>query len=131
MFHSGAIAARGTRQENSMAQNTPVDDGDGVPLPTAPEGSSVEALGTSSNSDSGSDVAGALSRAELESDSDASGTGERPDVERSEALPQDIRPDRVRDVDELLAPGTRQSAIDQTASDDATSGADTGRAPGS
>lgn len=98
-----------------MAQNNPVDgEGDGVPIPLQPDGSSVEALGTSSNSDSGSDVAGALSQAELESSSDASGTGERATVERGDAGDApDIRPDRVRDTDGLLAPGTSDSEIDQ------------------
>ncbi len=84
-----------------------------------PDGRSAEALGTSSNSDSGSDVVGTLSRAELQSDSDANGTGEGADVERDNAgIGRDIRPDRVRGIDEIRAPGTLDSEIDQLANDD-------------
>ena len=98
--------------------------GDDIAL--QPDGRSAEALGTSGNSDSGSDVVGTLSRAELQSDSDSTGTGERSDVERDNAgSAPDIRPDRVRGIDELQAPGTADSEIDQLASaDDAAPGED-------
>lgn len=91
--------------------------GDDIAL--QPDGRSAEALGTSGNSDSGSDVVGTLSRAELQSDSDATGTGERSDVERDNAgSARDIRPDRVRGIDELKTPGTLEGEIDLLASDD-------------
>lgn len=61
-----------------------------------PRGTGTEALGTSGNSDSGSDIVGTLSREELLSDSDATGTGERADVERDDAASaSDIRPDHL------------------------------------
>lgn len=66
----------------------------GDTLPGQPSGNDTASLGTSGNSDSGSDVVGALSRAELRSDSDATGTGESADVERDDAASaSDIRPD--------------------------------------
>ena len=69
----------------------------GDTLPAQPSGNDTEALGTSGNSDSGSDVVGTLSRAELRSDSDATGTGERSDVERDDAaIASDIRPDHLQ-----------------------------------
>ena len=68
----------------------------GDSLPTQPTGTDTESLGTSDNSDSGSDVVGALSRAELRSDSDSTGTGESADVERDDAASaRDIRPDHL------------------------------------
>lgn len=68
----------------------------GDSLPTQPTGTDTESLGTSDNSDSGSDVVGALSRAELRSDSDSTGTGEGTDVERDDAASaSDIRPDHL------------------------------------
>ena len=68
----------------------------GDALPEQPTGSDTESLGTSDNSDSGSDVVGALSRAELRSDSDSTGTGESTDVERDDAaIASDIRPDHL------------------------------------
>ena len=68
----------------------------GDALPTQPSGTDTESLGTSDNSDSGSDVVGALSRAELRSDSDSTGTGESTDVERDDvAIASDIRPDHL------------------------------------
>ena len=89
-----------------------------------PEGTSVEALGTSGNSDSGSDVVGTLSRAELQSDSDATGTGERADVERDNAaVGPDIRPDQVCTEGVPAARGHAEREIDQLAdSDDAAPG---------
>jgi len=69
----------------------------GDTLPGQPTGNDTESLGTSGNSDSGSDVVGALSRAELRSDSDATGTGESADVERDNAASaSDIRPDHLQ-----------------------------------
>jgi len=69
----------------------------GDTLPAQSSGNDTEALGTSGNSDSGSDVVGTLSRAELRSDSDATGTGERSDVERDDAASaSDIRPDHLQ-----------------------------------
>lgn len=68
----------------------------GDTLPGQPTGNDTESLGTSDNSDSGSDVVGALSRAELRSDSDSAGTGESSDVERDDAASaSDIRPDHL------------------------------------
>ena len=68
----------------------------GDTLPGQPTGNDTESLGTSDNSDSGSDVVGALSRAELRSDSDSTGTGESSDVERDDAASaSDIRPDHL------------------------------------
>ncbi|WP_051603011.1 hypothetical protein [Simplicispira psychrophila] len=68
----------------------------GDPLPAQPSGTDTESLGTSDNSDSGSDVVGALSRAELRSDTDSTGTGESADVERDDAASaSDIRPDHL------------------------------------
>ena len=65
-------------------------------LPGQPSGNDTESLGTSDNSDSGSDVVGALSRAELRSDTDSTGTGESADVERDDAASaSDIRPDHL------------------------------------
>ena len=86
----------------------------GDSIAVQPDGRSAEALGTSGNSDSGSDVVGTLSRA-----SDATGTGEQSDVERDNAAAaSDIRPDRVRGSEGLQAPGTAAREIDQLASDD-------------
>ncbi len=96
----------------------------GDKIAVQPDGTSVEALGTSGNSDSGSDVVGTLSRAELQSDSDATGTGERADVERDNAgMAADIRPDQVRTEGDPLARGKATREIDQLAdADDAAPG---------
>lgn len=77
----------------------------GDTLPGQPTGTDTESLGTSDNSDSGSDVVGALSRAELRSDSDSTGTGESSDVERDDAASaSDIRPDHLlRGADDTSA----------------------------
>ena len=91
----------------------------GDSIAVQPDGRSAEALGTSGNSDSGSDVVGTLSRAELQSDSDATGTGEQSDGERdTAAAASDIPPDRARGSEGLHAPGTAAREIDQLASDD-------------
>lgn len=114
-------------------------------LPGQPSGNDTESLGTSSNSDSGSDVVGTLSRAELRSDSDASGTGESADVERDDAASaSDIRPDhllrRAEDSSDGDALDARQRTpllddareqIDTLASDDdAVPGDANGQDPG-
>lgn len=68
----------------------------GDALPVQPTGTDTESLGTSDNSDSGSDVIGALSHTELRSDTDSTGTGEATDVERDDAASaSDIRPDHL------------------------------------
>lgn len=91
----------------------------GDPIALQPEGRSAGALGTSGNSDSGSDVVGALSQAELQSDSDATGTGERSDVERDDAgRASDIRPDRVRGASARHGSGSADTELDQLASED-------------
>lgn len=57
-----------------------------------PDGRDIGSLGPSDSSDSGSDVGGL----DLQGDTDASGTGERPAVEPGENLDgADILPDRV------------------------------------
>ena len=95
----------------------------GDTLPAQPSGNDTESLGTSSNSDSGSDVVGALRRAELRSDSDASGTGESADIERDDAASAlDILPDHLQrgmdsDLDSPLAQDAREQ-LDTLASDD-------------
>lgn len=96
----------------------------GDKIAVQPDGTSVEALGTSGNSDSGSDVVGTLSRAELQSDSDATGTGERADVERDNAgMAADIRPDQVRTEGDPGARGKAAREIDMLAdADDAAPG---------
>lgn len=104
----------------------------GDALPVQPTGTDTESLGTSDNSDSGSDVIGALSRAELRSDSDSTGTGEGTDVERDDAASaSDIRPDHLlrgaegsRDTTDLDGPDRSpllddaREQIDTLASDD-------------
>ena len=108
----------------------------GDTLPAQPSGNDTEALGTSGNSDSGSDVVGTLSRAELRSDSDATGTGERPDVERDDAASaSDIRPDHLLrggdaldDPDRTVSLDKAREEIDTLASaDDAAPGDAEGR----
>ena len=88
----------------------------GDSLPTQPTGSDTESLGTSDNSDSGSDVVGALSRAELRSDSDSTGTGESTDVERDDvATASDIRPDHLLRGAEDTWDATALDSPDRTA----------------
>ena len=108
----------------------------GDTLPAQPSGNDTEALGTSGNSDSGSDVVGTLSRAELRSDSDATGTGERSDVERDDAASaSDIRPDHLLrggdaldDPDRTVSLDEAREEIDTLASaDDAAPGDAEGR----
>ncbi len=108
----------------------------GDTLPAQPRGNDTEALGTSGNSDSGSDVVGTLSRAELRSDSDATGTGERSDVERDDAASaSDIRPDHLLrggdaldDPDRTVSLDEAREEIDTLASaDDAAPGDAEGR----
>ncbi len=86
----------------------------GDTLPAQPRGNDTEALGTSGNSDSGSDVVGTLSRAELRSDSDATGTGERSDVERDDAASaSDIRPDHLLRSGDALDDPDRTAPLDE------------------
>lgn len=108
----------------------------GDTLPAQPRGNDTEALGTSGNSDSGSDVVGTLSRAELRSDSDATGTGERSDVERDDAASaSDIRPDHLLrgsgaldDAERTVSLDAARDEIDTLASaDDAAPGDAEGR----
>lgn len=68
----------------------------GEPAANYPEGRDIESLGPSDSSDSGGDLMGL----DLQGDSDASGTGERPSVEPGENLDgADILPDRVSSRD--------------------------------
>lgn len=117
----------------------------GDTLPGQPTGNDTESLGTSGNSDSGSDVVGALSRAELRSDSDATGTGESADVERDEAADaSDIRPDHLQrsggdlDGSDALDDPARTVTLDEAreeidtlaSADDAAPGDETGQDAG-
>jgi hypothetical protein len=71
-------------------------------VPTAPSGTDMASLGPSNSSDSGSDSVGALGPEELDSDSDAGGTGERASVDPLMAGNGfDILPDHL--VDEAVA----------------------------
>ena len=67
--------------------------GEHLPEPIAGRG--TDALGPSDNSDSGSDAQGAYGDGELDSDSDAAGTGERASVEGMDRSDVDILPDHV------------------------------------
>jgi hypothetical protein len=67
----------------------------GERAPMQPGGADVESLGPSDTSDSGSDARGALGVDELESDSDAAGTGERASLESVGRVSGDILPDHV------------------------------------
>lgn len=68
----------------------------GSHVPEEAIGKDDSALGTSDNSDSGSDVQGAYGDSELASDTDAAGTGERAGVGTStERANADILPDHL------------------------------------
>jgi len=87
----------------------------GERAPLTPAGRDIDALGPSDSSDSGSDVQGergfdALDdgqvggdRADIGSDSDASGTGERGSAVHDSDIVEgaDIAPDRIGAIDEL------------------------------
>lgn len=109
----------------------------GDTLPGQPHGNDTESLGTSSNSDSGSDVVGTLSRAELRSDSDATGTGEGADVERDDAATaSDIRPDHLQrdggglDGSDALDNPERTVLLDEARDEIDTLASDDDAAPG-
>lgn len=78
-------------------------------------GKDIHALGTSDNSDSGSDVIGAYGEDELASDSDSAGTGERAEVGIGDSQPDaDILPDHIEQ-----ALGAQEDAdTDETVSDE-------------
>lgn len=77
---------------------SPLLGGTRTPPPAA--GNDTNALGPSDNSDSGSDAQGAYGQGELDSDTDAVGTGERATVgsgmDRADA---DILPDHIERAD--------------------------------
>lgn len=78
-------------------------------------GKDVHALGTSDNSDSGSDVIGAYGEDELASDTDSAGTGERAEVGLGDSqLDADILPDQI---EQALAV-QEEADTDETASDE-------------
>lgn len=84
----------------------------GSHMPEEISGKDVHALGPSDNSDSGSDAVGAYGDDELDSDTDAAGTGERASVGTLGDQPDaDILPDRIE-------PAT---GLEEIASDDAES----------
>jgi len=67
---------------------------------THPSGKTAGALGPSDSSDSGSDALGELGDAQLDSDSDRHGTGERASADaRDEGRSADILPDQVARLD--------------------------------
>jgi hypothetical protein len=68
----------------------------GSRVPEEAIGKDDRALGTSDNSDSGSDVVGAYGEGELTSDTDAAGTGERASAGSGmETANADILPDHI------------------------------------
>jgi hypothetical protein len=87
----------------------------GDPAPTWPRGSDVASLGPSDSTDSGSDARGGFDFDELNSDTDAEGTGERSSVDplnvRSDA---DILPDHIEGMPAL----NMEIAIETAAEDD-------------
>jgi hypothetical protein len=71
----------------------------GSQMPEEISGKDVHALGPSDNSDNGSDAVGAYGEDELDSDTDAAGTGERASVGTLGDQPDaDILPDRIEPV---------------------------------
>lgn len=95
----------------------------GAPIPAQPPGKDTDALGTSDNSDSGSDVQGVYAEGELASDSDAVGTGERATVGGGLDQPDaDILPDRIEGGDAQAQDAPLfddASDVDNLAADDA------------
>lgn len=87
----------------------------GSKLPEEISGKDMHALGSSDNSDSGSDATGAYSDDELSSDSDAAGTGERASVGMGRGhTDADILPDQIEQP-----PGAdAQTGLDEAAGDD-------------
>lgn len=87
----------------------------GSQVPEEIAGKDIHALGTSDNSDSGSDVIGAYGADELASDSDSAGTGERAEVGKGDPQPDaDIMPDHIEQA--LGAPEVADT--DETVSDE-------------
>ncbi|MEO8152533.1 MAG: hypothetical protein ABI605_05640 [Rhizobacter sp.] len=72
----------------------------GEHAPTHAKGTDADALGPSDSSDSGSDVQGELDFDEGQSDSDASGTGERKSAVDGENIQEakDISPDHIESI---------------------------------
>lgn len=68
----------------------------GEHVPEHATGKGTDLLGPSDNSDSGSDAQGAYGEGELNSDSDAAGTGERASIEGMDRSNADVLPDRVQ-----------------------------------
>jgi hypothetical protein len=92
----------------------------GSHMPEEISGKDVHALGPSDNSDSGSDAVGAYGDDELDSDTDAAGTGERASVGTLGDQPDaDILPDRIEPVTGLEL-GEELEAT-ETAGDDVNS----------
>jgi hypothetical protein len=99
----------------------------GETAPARAPGNDVDALGPSSSSDSGSDVQGARGMVgDVESDSDAGGTGERSSVEGNTGRANsDVMPDRIvtpgrggvsedalGDVDDMV--GEDEASVDES-----------------
>ena len=85
--------------------------GEHMPEPIAGKG--TDALGPSDNSDSGSDAQGAYGEGEMDSDSDAAGTGERASIEGMDRSDRDILPDHVvREADASSADDGDIDSID-------------------
>jgi hypothetical protein len=90
----------------------------GSQIPEEISGKDVHALGPSDNSDSGSDAVGAYGEDELDSDTDAAGTGERASVGTVGDHPDaDILPDRIEPVSGLEV----GDELEEIASDDVES----------
>ena len=96
-------------------RESPLSDTDDFMRPT--EGTDVEALGTSDNSDSGSDVVGAYSQEQLDSSTDSAGTGERGTLDDRTADGADIAPDKiiVPDGVDRLTPDEQDALVDEIA----------------
>jgi hypothetical protein len=103
--HEGAQRG-GTAKENDMPRSTL--DRTGEQPPVINKGHGTEALGPSDSSDSGSDLRGGrgphagpdLGDANLDSDTDKSGTGERAAAGRDIETDRDLRPDHVETTPE-------------------------------
>ena len=90
----------------------------GSHLPDEASGKDLHALGPSDNSDSGSDAMGAYGAAELASDSDAAGTGERAEVGFGRSHHDaDILPDHIERTSGGLDDADLDDAPDDTLDD--------------
>ena len=78
-------------------------------------GVDVESLGTSDNSDSGSDVVGAYSQEHLDSTTGSRGTGERGTLDDGTADGADIAPDKIVGPDRTsrLDPEAQDALVDE------------------